>query len=104
MKTREVRFENAYHNTEAKARARRLSLNDDGYPTRWVICARTMKRVEHELCGMAECTCGGLRGEQSDPLALDFWEAYQSCQYARPVGSDHLRLGHSGRATVRATR
>lgn len=94
MKTREIRFRNNFHNTEAVARAKRAEwLNAMGPSGResWAVSTRVMKRVARELCGVEGCTCGTLCGSQSDKWADEMWEAYQR-QMARGsrVGiSDH---------------
>ena len=65
---------NDFHNTET------VVMVKDG-----IISAGSMKRAKKKLCGMKDCQCGGLRGEQAVVLEelhrFPFVGAYQvSCK------------------------
>lgn len=92
--TREIRFDNDLHGTRTFARAKwqqaNLALEQ------WEISAKVMMRVARDLCGLDDCTCGVLRGEQADGYATEAWEAYQAWQ----AGSGEI--GVCGRVIVRS--
>jgi len=52
------------------------------------LTASQTKRVYRELCGMRDCTCGGLRGiQQGDGKRIDWditWEAGDKPGHAQP--------------------
>lgn len=49
----EITLKNNFHNTEATVVVKG-----------GIIKAAAMKAAERKLCGMKECTCGGVRGPQ----------------------------------------
>lgn len=98
MQSRVIEFSNDFHNTSSSARAKPIRFNSGREC--WRIRERVMRRVERDLCGVENCSCGGLRGRQEDPLAAEMWEAYQICKVARLIGYPRRRLGEYRRTMV----
>ena len=55
-----ITLKNNFHDTQATVISR------DG-----IISASSLKRASRKLCGMDDCTCGGLRGPQDVELRGD---------------------------------
>ena len=60
MKT--IELTNNFHNTEAKVRP--VLITDGRFKGYHKISRRTALRLRSELCGSADCTCGGCFGER----------------------------------------
>ena len=56
-KTIEVEFSNDFHDTYITVRARIT-------PHQILLSPGQMRKIEKELCGISDCQCGGLRGQQ----------------------------------------
>jgi len=50
-----VTFTNNFHNSSVNLRL------DEDY---WVLTARQVRRAREALCGLRDCTCGGMLGER----------------------------------------
>ncbi len=64
---KKMTFTNDYHNSEVT-----LHVADDGWLTH-----SQAKRMGRELCGLTDCTCGGIRGKQEHGM-IDYAEADNS--------------------------
>ena len=61
MKT--ITLKNDFHNTEVNIRVSGKSP--------WTLSVSQTKRVDRTLCGMADCSCGGIRGPQNVSIDYD---------------------------------
>lgn len=59
---------NDFHNTTASVRP--VLISEGRFRGYYKISWRTAKRLRSELCGSAECVCGGTFGERGSPLSV----------------------------------
>lgn len=64
-----ITLRNDFHNTEAKVKV------NNG-----IISGSSLKRAEKKLCGMSDCACGNIRGEQD--MIIDICYNYDG-RYAK---------------------
>jgi hypothetical protein len=58
-KTKKITFSNDFHNTQCTVIGK-LASNQRGY----IISLDQLKKVKRNLCGMSNCGCGSIRGQQ----------------------------------------
>lgn len=83
MTSTTITLANDCHNTEAHIR-----VGDDGQVT-----ASQVRRAERKLCGMDDCHCGTIRGEQDYCVDEGYDDDGHTIWHVRPASSSPRGLG-----------